>query len=146
MLVYTEFNLKIDISAVQKPRNSMAVTKPLFLLLGYLRSNFGPCLILFYLLFSVPTLFLFGLENEEGESNLLQDLMIVNYWNNRLNEKFPVTYNHLLEGGYFSMPSARMGPEGELAVGYGYVHPYIHYNLKFQLADFFGDLRQLSNF
>lgn len=70
------------------------------------------------------------------ESNLMQDLLIVNYWNQRLNEKFPVTYNHLLQGGYFSMPSARMGQEGEAGVGYGYVHPYILYNARFQLVDF----------
>ena len=70
------------------------------------------------------------------ESNLMQDLLIVNYWNQRLNEKFPVTYNHLLLGGYFSMPSARMGQEGEIGVGYGYVPPYILYNARFQLVDF----------
>ena len=70
------------------------------------------------------------------ETRLLRDLLTVNYWNNRLNERFPVTYNHLLQGGYFSMPSARMGEEGEVSLGYGYVPPYIHYNLRFQLTDF----------
>ena len=70
------------------------------------------------------------------ESNLLQDLLIVNYWNQRLNEQFPVTYNHLLQGGYFSMPSARMGQEGEIGFGYGYVPPYILYNARFQLVNF----------
>lgn len=71
-----------------------------------------------------------------SESNLMEDLLIVNYWNQRLNEKFPVTYNHLLQGGYFSMPSARMGDEGEIGGGYGYVPPYILYNARFQLVDF----------
>ncbi len=66
----------------------------------------------------------------------MQDLLIVNYWNERLNEKFPVTYNHLLQGGYFSMPSARMGKEGDIGAGYGYIPPYIHYNMRFQLVDF----------
>ncbi|MBX9745118.1 MAG: YjbH domain-containing protein [Chlamydiales bacterium] len=70
------------------------------------------------------------------ESNLFNDLLIVNYWNQRLAERFPTTFNHLLQGGYFSMPSARMGDEGEVAVGYGYVHPYIHYNVRFQLTNF----------
>lgn len=73
---------------------------------------------------------------ENPESNLLHDLLIVNYWNQRLNERFPVFYNHLLQGGYFSMPSARMGQEGEIGVGYGYVPPYINYNLRVQLVDF----------
>jgi hypothetical protein len=70
------------------------------------------------------------------EPNLMEDLLIVNYWNQRLNERFPVTFNHLLQGGYFSMPSARMGQEGEIGAGYGYVPPYIHYNARFQLTNF----------
>ena len=74
--------------------------------------------------------------SDGAESNLLQDLMIVNYWNQKLNERFPVTFNHLLQGGYFSMPSARMGEEGEVGVGYGYVPPYIYYSLRIQLVDF----------
>src|SRR5436190_10855750 len=110
----------------------------------------GRCILLFF--FSLSCLFtLLQAENEiaderkscqglipcvDREANLLQDLLIVNYWNQRLNEKFPVTYNHLLQGGYFSMPSARMGQEGEIGVGYGYVPPYIHYNARFQLVDF----------
>ncbi len=73
---------------------------------------------------------------EDPQSNLLRDLLIVNFWNRKLNEKFPITYNHLLQGGYFSMPSARMGEEGEVGLGYGYVPPYILYNARFQLVDF----------
>lgn len=104
-------------------------------------------------LLSCLCLFLFALQAEEScayerndcqglipcndqESNLMQDLLIVDYWNKRLNETFPVTYNHLLQGGYFSMPSARMGQEGEMGAGYGYVPPYILYNARFQLVDF----------
>ena len=74
--------------------------------------------------------------SDEGATNLMEDLLIVSYWNEKLNEKFPVTYNHLLQGGYFSMPSARMGQEGEIGGGYGYVPPYILYNARFQLVDF----------
>lgn len=70
------------------------------------------------------------------ESNLMQDLLLVNYWDKRLNDKFPVYYDHLLQGGYFSMPSARMGHEGEVSVGYAWVPPYYQYNLKIQLVDF----------
>lgn len=66
----------------------------------------------------------------------MQDLLIVDYWNRRLCEKFPVYYNHLFQGGYFSMPSARMGKEGEMGAGYSYVPPYINYNLRFQLSNF----------
>lgn len=72
----------------------------------------------------------------DRQSNLLEDLLIVDYWNQRLNEKFPVTFNHLLLGGYLNMPSARMGQEGEIGLGYAYVPPYINYNARFQLVDF----------
>lgn len=78
----------------------------------------------------------FVLDSSDSSSNLMQDLLIVDYWNQQLNQKFPVSYNHLLQGGYFSMPSARMGNEGEIAVGYGYVPPYILYNARFQITSF----------
>lgn len=71
----------------------------------------------------------------EGKYNLMRDLLIVDYWNQRLNERLPVMYNHLLQGGYFNMPSARMGTEGEIGFGYSYVPPYSNYNLRFQLID-----------
>ena len=73
---------------------------------------------------------------KDSQSDLMRDLLIVSYWNQRQNEKYPVTYNHLLQGGYFSMPSARMGKEGEIGASYGYVPPYILYNTRFQLTDF----------
>ena len=34
------------------------------------------------------------------------------------------------------MPSARMGEEGEIGVGYGWGPPYINYSARFQLVDF----------
>lgn len=71
----------------------------------------------------------------EGENHLMRDLLIVDYWNHKLNERLPVTYNHLLYGGYFNMPSARMGLEGEIGVGYSSVAPYRNYNIRFQLLE-----------
>ncbi|MBA3722422.1 MAG: YjbH domain-containing protein [Parachlamydiaceae bacterium] len=73
-----------------------------------------------------------GLNTQE---NLMRDLVIVNYWNQRGKERLPVMYNNLLQGGYINMPSARMGTEGELGAGYTYVHPYSLYNLRCQLID-----------
>jgi hypothetical protein len=61
--------------------------------------------------------------------------MIVDYWNCRHAHTLPVFYNHLLQGGYFNMPSARMGKEGELAFGYASVPPYLLWNGRFQLND-----------
>jgi hypothetical protein len=68
------------------------------------------------------------------QSDLLRDLMIVDYWNCKLNDRLPVTYDHLLQGGYINMPSARMGDDGELGLGYSHVPPYINYNLRVQLT------------
>lgn len=65
----------------------------------------------------------------------MNDLLVVDYWNRVLNDRMPVTYNHLLQGGYFAMPSARMGDEGEIGFGYSHVPPYRNYNLRFQLID-----------
>lgn len=65
----------------------------------------------------------------------MQDLLVVDYWNRQHARTMPVHYNHLLQGGYFSMPSARMGQDGELAIGYASVPPYILWNLRCQLTD-----------
>lgn len=70
---------------------------------------------------------------DDTQERLMQDLLTVDYWNRRINERVPVTYNHLLQGGYFAMPSARMGDEGEIGIGYAYVPPYRNYNLRIQL-------------
>lgn len=72
-----------------------------------------------------------------GESGLMRDLILVEYLNKRINERFPVVYDHLLQGGYFSMPSARMAEEGNVGFGYAWVPPYYQYNLRLQLVDFF---------
>lgn len=85
------------------------------------------CLLLLFLLKSLSL--------HADQSNLMRDLEIVNYWNATISERFPVTYNHLLQGGYWNMPSARMGNEGEVAVGYSSVPPYRNFNLRVQLID-----------
>lgn len=69
------------------------------------------------------------------QEDLMDNLLTVSYWNNKINDRFPVTYNHLLQGGYFAMPSARMGEEGEIGAGYSYVPPYRNYNLRLQILD-----------
>ncbi|MGA8165536.1 MAG: YjbH domain-containing protein [Waddliaceae bacterium] len=69
------------------------------------------------------------------ENDLMNDLMTVNSVNQSFCDRVPVYYNHLLQGGYFNMPSARMGCEGEVGAGYSYVPPYSNYNLRFQFMD-----------
>lgn len=66
---------------------------------------------------------------------LWSQLETLRAWQAQENNAVPTTYNHLLQGGYFSMPSARMGKEGEFGLGYGYLYPYVHYNFRFQPID-----------
>ena len=86
---------------------------------------FGVLQVLLYIL---P---LYATYPQEAEQ-LLEDLLLVEEWNQKLYRTFPVYFDHLLQGGYFSMPSARMGQEGEMGLGYGWIRPYIHYNLRVQ--------------
>lgn len=67
--------------------------------------------------------------------SFFKDMLIVKYWNDRINDRLPVTYNHWLQGGYINMPSARMGKEGEIGFGFASVPPYRTYNLRCQLID-----------
>lgn len=68
--------------------------------------------------------------------DLFEDLLIVDYWNRKIAERFPITYNNLLQGGYFAMPSARMGCEGEIGIGYAHVPPYRNWNVRCQFTSF----------
>ena len=83
-------------------------------------------LYLLFGLFFIPTLF--------AESHLFNDLLIAQYWNEKIADRMPVHYNHLLYGGYFNMPSARMGQEGEIGFGYASVSPYRIWSLRSQLT------------
>lgn len=84
-------------------------------------------------------IFIFGISfaysKNSSENSLMNDLLVVDYWNQQINDRLPVTYNHLLLGGYFAMPSARMGKEGEISFGYSYVPPYRNYNLRCQILN-----------
>lgn len=72
----------------------------------------------------------------DREMNLMDDLLIVEYWDRQMNDRLPISYNNLLYGGYWNMPSARMGSDGIMGVGFSYVHPYHNYNLLCQIAPF----------
>lgn len=67
--------------------------------------------------------------------DLLTDLMLAEYWSREGEDAMPLYYNHLLYGGYFNMPSARMGEEGELGLGLTSVSPYRIWNLRCQLTN-----------
>ncbi|NGX43546.1 MAG: hypothetical protein K940chlam7_01844 [Chlamydiae bacterium] len=99
-----------------------------------MKNQFGLFIILI-LLAALPSTALSECEFDCYEGDLMRDLMIVESVNRCLNERMPIYYNHLLQGGYFNMPSARMGTEGEIGVGFSYVPPYHNYNLRFQFLD-----------
>jgi hypothetical protein len=84
-------------------------------------------------------IFLFStlsLQLPADECDLFHDLELVEAINRRMAETVPVTYNYLLYGGYFNMPSALMGKEGEMGLGFSYVSPYHNYNLRYQFSDY----------
>ncbi len=55
---------------------------------------------------------------------LAEDLATAAYWDARLYEWFPITYNYIFEGGYFVTPSARMAKPGDLGGGLAIAPPY----------------------
>lgn len=63
---------------------------------------------------------------------LMQALEIADYWDRKQNERFPITYNHLLSGGYFVTHSARMSQEGTIGIGVAHTPPYFNWNGRIQ--------------
>lgn len=63
---------------------------------------------------------------------LIEALEIARYWDEKLEAKFPITFNHILSTGYFTTHSARMTEEGEIGLGIAKVPPYLHYNARLQ--------------
>lgn len=51
----------------------------------------------------------------------------------RQDDIIPTTYNNFLQGGYWNMPSARMGMLGEIGAGVSSVPPYRSANLRLQI-------------
>jgi hypothetical protein len=71
------------------------------------------------------------------ESSLMRDLFIADYWGKKVNERLPVMFNYQFYGGYFNMPSSRMGVPGEVGLGVSSLPPFTFYNLRAQLIDRF---------
>lgn len=91
--------------------------------------------VLTYIFLSLSAACVGDIYYQTGQEELIRDLIAVDEINQRLNDRLPVFYNHLLQGGYISMPSARMGQAGEVGIGYASVPPYHLYNLRCQLLD-----------
>lgn len=80
-----------------------------------------------------PTAEFYRIEFEEDP--LFRDLELIKKIDRELKDELPFFYNHSMMGGYFSMPSARMGKMGTMAAGYAYVPPYQIYGVNFQPFD-----------
>lgn len=71
-------------------------------------------------------------QNRNGCNALLYDLEVARYWDEKMDERLPLTFNHLLSTGYFTTPSARMGDDGEIGVGFAHIPPYYYINGRIQ--------------
>lgn len=69
---------------------------------------------------------------DQSIDELMRALEIAAYWDRKLNERFPVTFNHLLSTGYFATHSARMTQDGEFGIGVADAPPYLNWNGRIQ--------------
>lgn len=65
-------------------------------------------------------------------AQLACDLQTARYYDEKLCQRFPLTYNSILSTGYFVTPSARMSPEGFIGAGFSYQPPYYLWNGRIQ--------------
>lgn len=85
-----------------------------------------------------PLFFLSALEAQESfcdSEALFQDLQTVAKIDKELKSELPLIINYQLQGGYFTMPSARTFKAGMLGFGYAWVPPYNLWSLGFQFFD-----------
>jgi len=80
---------------------------------------------IFFILLSICTI---------SAADLVQSLRIVEECD-RERKPMPVMFNHHLVGGYFVMPSARMGEVGEVGLGATSAPPYRIYSFRTELAE-----------
>jgi hypothetical protein len=76
-------------------------------------------------------------------SNLFKDLERVQQIDRQIHDRLPLIINYQLQGGYFTMPSARTYDAGVLGFGYSYVPPYNIWSLGFQ---FFNHIETTGNY
>ena len=76
-----------------------------------------------------------GLGVDSPAAQLFQDLELVRMIDKQVHDRLPLIVNYQLQGGYFTMPSARTFDAGVLGFGYSYVPPYNIWNLGFQFFD-----------
>lgn len=68
-------------------------------------------------------------------SSLFRDLETVHQIDRQIHNELPLIINYNLQGGYFTMPSARTYTAGTTGFGFAYVPPYHIWSLGFQFFD-----------
>lgn len=68
-------------------------------------------------------------------AQLFRDLETVEKINQEVHARLPLVINYQLQGGYFTMPSARTFDAGAFGFGFAYVPPYHIWSLGFQFFD-----------
>jgi len=76
-----------------------------------------------------------GLGLDSPASQLFKDLKTVECINKTIHDSLPLIINYQLQGGYFTMPSARTYKAGILDFGYAWVAPYNLWSLAFNFFD-----------
>jgi hypothetical protein len=72
---------------------------------------------------------------ETPSERLFRDLEMVERINKQVHDRLPLVINYQLQGGYFTMPSARTFDAGVAGFGFAYVPPYHIWSLGFQFFD-----------
>lgn len=72
---------------------------------------------------------------ESPADQLFRDLETVAKIDREIHDRLPLIINYQLQGGYFTMPSARTYDAGMLGFGYAWVPPYNLWSLGFQFFD-----------
>lgn len=72
---------------------------------------------------------------DSSTQQLFRDLHAAHLIDQEINDRLPLFVNYQLQGGYFTMPSARTYRAGDLGFGFSYVPPYRIWSLAFQFFD-----------
>ena len=93
------------------------------------------CSVFFGCWFFTFALFAQEWEDDSPACQLFRDLEMVQKINRKIRDELPLIVNYQLQGGYFTMPSARTYKAGLFGAGYAWVPPYNLWSLGFQFFD-----------
>lgn len=88
-----------------------------------------------FLFLPIASLFSYEEALEPSTLQLFRDLEIVREIDRQIHDELPLLINYQLQGGYFTMPSARTYEAGMLSIGYACLSPYNLYSLGLQFFD-----------